>query len=368
MSRNGNLRFPGPNVPSRYIKRLDDAEPPWLPNSEFRLLELECTSWYESLPMSLQFTTSAIYLRKETEQLGNLCLLHCMHHQTACDLYRVGAPALYKLRDAFCFPAEQQGFLRYVQDTLFGHAKALASIMYETSRHGTRMLADTWLPTIIYDSSRIMLWHLMQPIDTTMKDPVVLLSETIPHLHKNVDLLRKMQALHAVAQPLRIAAEKMLDKARIEGEVDWQIIIPGDPYNYEDSGDADEPSPLGTPTQTAPDYKLNPLSIYRMARKHIPEKHAPERFSIGTPGTGLLSISGPSSVHSSANYPSPDLDAELETLLTSDIGWMWQNTNQPSSTVVEPLTFAAENSHPTLPLTSGPLDSEINGVNLFFQQ
>lgn len=32
----------------------------------------------------------------------------------------------------------------------------------------------------------------------------------------------------------------------------------------------------GTPPQAAPDYVLNPLSIYRMARNKIPERHAPE--------------------------------------------------------------------------------------------
>lgn len=32
----------------------------------------------------------------------------------------------------------------------------------------------------------------------------------------------------------------------------------------------------GTPSQAAPDYVLNPLSIYRMARNKIPERHAPE--------------------------------------------------------------------------------------------
>ena len=29
--------------------------------------------------------------------------------------------------------------------------------------------------------------------------------------------------------------------------------------------------------QSAPDYVLNPLSIFRMARKSIPERHAPEK-------------------------------------------------------------------------------------------
>lgn len=36
-------------------------------------------------------------------------------------------------------------------------------------------------------------------------------------------------------------------------------------------------NPRETPAQSAPDYVLNPLTIFRMARKSILERHAPER-------------------------------------------------------------------------------------------
>lgn len=36
------------------------------------------------------------------------------------------------------------------------------------------------------------------------------------------------------------------------------------------------PSIPGSPVQMTPEYVLNPLAIYRMARRTVPEKHAPE--------------------------------------------------------------------------------------------
>lgn len=175
---------------------------PWNPNSEFATLEAECRAWYESLPPSLQFTPSAIYIRKDSSQLGALCVLHCAHYQTICDLYRLGAPALYKLRAAFDFPPEQQGFLKELQQVLFDAARSLATIMDETGRHGCRMLADSWLPTITYDSCRIMVYHLTQILDPDDQGTKRLMNETLPLLQSNIHCLKLMAPLNAIATSL----------------------------------------------------------------------------------------------------------------------------------------------------------------------
>ena len=61
---------------------------PWLPESEFAQLDGESRAWYDALPTSLQFTRDAMYIRKETSQLGALFLLHYMYvklmGQTTC--------------------------------------------------------------------------------------------------------------------------------------------------------------------------------------------------------------------------------------------------------------------------------------------
>lgn len=189
---------------------------PWDPNSEFAMLDADCRAWYESLPASLQFTPNAIYIRKDSAQLGALCVLHCAHYQTICDLYRLGAPALYKLRAAFDFPPEQQGFLRHLQQVLFDAARTLASIVGETGHHGTRMLADSWLPTITYDSCRIMVYHLTQILDPHTEETKKLMIETLPLLQSNIKALKLMGSLNAISNSLvrGTLLIKLLDSVR----------------------------------------------------------------------------------------------------------------------------------------------------------
>ena len=186
----------------KYIKHLDMAKLPWLPDSEFAALDRDLRMWFESLPRNLEFTPSTIYMRKETNQLGALCVFHCAYHQTMCDLYRLGTPALYKLRSPFHFPPEQSDFQRHLQWTLFKAARSLAAILGEAERHGPRLLADTWLPTIAYDSNRIMLFYLTQINDTSGPNKKELVRNTIPYLQSNIQALKAMQATNAVADGL----------------------------------------------------------------------------------------------------------------------------------------------------------------------
>lgn len=251
---------------------------PWLPDSEFAQFDAESKAWYDSLPESLQFTPSSVYIRRETTQLGALCGLHWMYHQNMCDLYRIGAPTLFKLRNAFSFPPEQANFLHHLQDELFGHARKVAIIAAEALRNGAHAMADSWATTVIYECTRVMLYYLTQLIDPMAESSQVLMAETIPLIRNNVKCLKMMQSMYAVAELLANAAEKMLEKMGLatDGTMSNESIVPDDPYPDHDS-DEDNNSVPGTPPQSAPDYVLHPLSIYRMARKTITEKHAPER-------------------------------------------------------------------------------------------
>ncbi|KAF3392619.1 hypothetical protein F1880_008847, partial [Penicillium rolfsii] len=329
----------------RYIKHLDEAMVPWDPRSEFAALDADCRAWYESLPPSLQFTRNAMYIRKDTSQLGALCVLHCAHYQTICDLYRLGAPALYKLRAAFEFPPEQQDFLRQLQQVLFDAARSLASIIGETASHGSRMLADSWLPTITYDSSRIMVYHLTQILDTRADETKRITIETIPLLRSNINSLKMMGSLSNISNSLCSAAETMLDRSGLGSDVIAQNSIPDDPYQPLGEEDQAESVP-GTPVQSAPDYVLNPLSIFRMARKSIPERHAPEKAATSSAPNSARPLSttetDPPSDGSIQQGVGPEASQdpelglgqasleELQTLFMSDLGWAWQ----PADTAV----------------------------------
>ncbi|KAJ5151336.1 uncharacterized protein N7482_010588 [Penicillium canariense] len=329
----------------RYIKHLGNAMVPWDPQSEFAKLDADCRAWYESLPPSLQFTPSAIYTRKDSSQLGALCVLHCAHYQTICDLYRLGAPALYKLRAAFDFPSEQQGFLRHLQQVLFDAARTLASIIGETAHHGSRMLADSWLPTITYDSCRIMVYHLTQILDPRDEDTKRITIETLPLLQSNINCLKLMGSLSMISHSLCCAAETMLDRSGIGSEVVAQNSIPDDPYQPMGEEDQSESVP-GTPVQSAPDYVLNPLSIFRMARKSIPERHAPEKATTSSAPNSTKPDSSTDVDPRTDGQLEPNLETgashdpelelgqasleELQTLFMSDLGWAWQ----PADTAV----------------------------------
>ena len=186
----------------KYIKHLNKAALPWVSGSEFSQLDNELQTWHASLPADLQFTPSAIYIRRESNEGGALALLHCAYHQTLCDLYRIGAPALYKLRSPFYFPPEQNNFRRHLLWSLFKAARSLAGIIAEGGRHGPAMIADTWLPSITYDSNRIMLYYLttiFDPADQSTKDLVL---NTVPYLQSNVQALKMMKATSAVAEAM----------------------------------------------------------------------------------------------------------------------------------------------------------------------
>ncbi|KAJ5815774.1 hypothetical protein N7474_007551, partial [Penicillium riverlandense] len=311
----------------RYIKHLGDAKVPWDPDSEFAKLDADCRAWYESLPASLQFMPDAIYIRKDSSQLGALC----------------EPPALYKLRAAFDFPPEQQGFLRHLQQVLFDAARTLASIIGETMRHDSRMLADSWLPTIAYDSCRIMVYHLTQILDPRIESTRLIMRQTVPLLQSNITALKVMGNISGIADSLCSAAETMLNRSRIESEAITQNIVPDDPYPTQEGDDPSESLP-GTPVQSAPDYVLNPLSIFRMARKSIPERHAPEKAGTSSAPNSVLpestadpdhpregSIEGGcgQSISNEPEFGQASLE-ELQTLFMSDLGWAWQ----PAETAV----------------------------------
>lgn len=70
----------------------------------------------------------------------------------------------------------------------------------------------------------------------------------------------------------------------------------------------------GTPPQSAPDYVLNPLSIFRMARKEIPEGHAPE----STVTQSASSLGTPSVQRSTSDELSPLMHHQSQELYTNN--------------------------------------------------
>lgn len=109
------------------------------------------------------------------------------------------------------------------------------------------------------------------------------------------------------------------------------------PRVSDDMADLFRPSAPGTPPQSAPDYVLNPLTLYRMARKEVPEKHAPEKFprpntvSPPQPASGVSHDASQTTSQAVVERVSETCDSleqatfdELQMLFTSDLGWTCQ--------------------------------------------
>ena len=184
------------------MKHLNTAQPAWLPHSEFAEIEAAFKDWKETLPPGLQFSEEGLYMRKESSQVGAMCMLHITYNHSLCDLYRIGMPKLFRIRSAMQFLPEQHEFLRKVQDQCFEHAKKVALVFGEAIQHGAKTLSDTWLSTVAYDSSRILLYYLMQVIGTSHERSESLWKETASLLQANLRAQRIMIPMYSMAKPL----------------------------------------------------------------------------------------------------------------------------------------------------------------------
>lgn len=177
------------------MKHLDIARPPWLAGSEFLLLSAEFDNWRYSLPQSLQWLPDAIYARRESSQLGALTLLWCTYYQTLVDLYRIGMPAIFRIRKNVEFPPDQQGFLKYCRRVCYENAREVSNVISEALRHGIKALADTWLCIIAHDSTKVMLYYMKH---NEMAQGEV--GDTKALIQRNLDGLIQMRPMVATAE------------------------------------------------------------------------------------------------------------------------------------------------------------------------
>ncbi|KAJ5815698.1 hypothetical protein N7474_007475 [Penicillium riverlandense] len=247
----------------RYVKHLDIARPPWLAGSEFLLLSAEFDNWRYSLPQSLQWRPDAIYARRESSQLGALTLLWCTYYQTLVDLYRIGMPAIFRLRKNVEFPPDQQGFLKHCRSVCYENAREVSNVISEALRHGIKALADTWLCIIAHDSTKVMLYY-MQQNEMAQGD----VGDIKALVQRNLDGLIQMRPMVATAEYCCLSMVKMMIAAGIQPH-----ISQGAANNGSTSEPVDEmPSIPGSPVQESPENVLNPLAIYRMARTALHER------------------------------------------------------------------------------------------------
>jgi hypothetical protein len=186
----------------RYIKHLDEVQQPWAPGAEFATLIDAIAAWKASHPSWLAFSPDNIYIRRASSQLGALFLVHCMYHHVLCDLHRISLPNLFKISEPFVFPPEQFPFMAKLQTICFEHAQQVSVLTATTLQHGVRYLADAIVPSLVYNSSRIMLYYTARILDRTKPDAPMIIQRTIELIEQNNQALREMSQLYPLAEPL----------------------------------------------------------------------------------------------------------------------------------------------------------------------
>ncbi|KAK2590458.1 hypothetical protein QQS21_011859 [Conoideocrella luteorostrata] len=252
----------------RFVKHLDETQPPYLEDSEFSVIHRSLAHWAHSLPESLQFDRSAIQKRKISGQHGALMLLHVCYHQTVCDLTRIGMPELFRIRVPFQFSPDKKDFVEGVQNVCFDSCIAVTNLFREALHHGQEMFADTWLCVVAHDSIRVIVHYLSKHLGTVARHEDVLLRETaISGLSANMQALERLIPLQALAKPLHASALATVKAAEIELPAVLSDTTEGLGMSRDEIGPR-----ASSPAPHTPEYVLNPLAIYRMARQDI-RKH-----------------------------------------------------------------------------------------------
>ncbi|OBT40062.1 hypothetical protein VE00_09292 [Pseudogymnoascus sp. WSF 3629] len=259
----------------RYIKQIDLTQQLQLPDAEFSSLDESCEDWLNSLPPSLRLTTASIYTRKDSSQLGALFVLHCAYNITLCDLYRISMPALLpgllRTRLSVELTPDQQASRALYQRKCFEHSKDAARILMKAVGHGARFLADTWLCTCAFESTRTMLYYSVQGVDRNQNNGRELVLELIPLFEANMKAMRLMIPLFATAEQCYAAATSLMRKAGIGSH-----LVEGASGTDEQlkSSDIERPVDYASPPGETPENVLNPLSIYALTRQNIDEKES----------------------------------------------------------------------------------------------
>ncbi|CAK7224854.1 hypothetical protein SBRCBS47491_005696 [Sporothrix bragantina] len=317
---------------ARYVKHLDTATLPWLPGSEFTVLDDALRTWHDGLAPDLAFSADSLYTRLASSQLGALCLLHCTYYNAMLDLYRIAMPELFSLRHAFRFPPDQNAFLHSLQTRSFQNACRMAAVLEQTAAQGARHLADSMMPMFAYNSSRVMLYYLVRLHDPARADTKTTVDETLQRVQSNNGVLHLTAAMMPLSDPLMITARRWLQKLQsglhrqqegaavaalygggggLGGGTTAAILPPGstdteipgmadDPasgrtrgssmlrrqlvdhhqHNVQQAGTAEPPdgnenadgSDSSVDSTDTPDNVLHPLSLFRLARKTLKDK------------------------------------------------------------------------------------------------
>lgn len=111
-------------------------------------------------------------------------------------------PDLFKLRKPLTFPPDQQEFVQSVQADCYFHALQISNILRGIAEHGPRLFSDSLLPFFVYESSRVMLYYIVQLLNPSRSDAKAKVKEAIKAVESNNSVMRIMSPMFPVAETL----------------------------------------------------------------------------------------------------------------------------------------------------------------------
>lgn len=81
-------------------------------------------------------------------------------------------------------------------------------------QHGIKHFADPILPSFVYNSNRIMLYHIARILDHSKPDSRTVIARTVELVQQNNKALREMSSMYPLAEPLYITTERWLETVR----------------------------------------------------------------------------------------------------------------------------------------------------------
>ncbi|KAI6383636.1 hypothetical protein MCOR25_000087 [Pyricularia grisea] len=189
----------------KHVRRQELAQETGISQHGVETVLAALQTWHDNLPVTLQFTETALRMRKKTMQLGGLISLHVLYHRTASELCRVDAiPGDPMPRD--------RDTIQRLGALCVKHASAIPLILEEALHHGYEAIADPCLVSAAHDSS-LVLAHYNQEQASFPSGAIHFERPPRELVQLNLKALKVMRLLHTPAAELHSSVQELMTDA-----------------------------------------------------------------------------------------------------------------------------------------------------------
>lgn len=185
-----------------FVRFVNDyaSHAPHIVQAKIKDLSRHFHEWLSSLPDILQWNQDNISIWKVQSHLSAPVVMWCVYSRNLCDLYSIGIPSPRTSQDLSGSPLEILETFKDYFRLSYHHAQQIAVIINTVLQYGTEALADAWMWSHAYESSKIMLYYLTKANVPTTKVGQQELATAMPLLQGNLEALRRMIPMFSSAQ------------------------------------------------------------------------------------------------------------------------------------------------------------------------